>query len=211
MTTTVASEALESGKGCNVTYSSGQSGTVTIPAAPSELTNGQASGWLFLYRDAAETYLIVTVLNGQASELGTIAAKQTCTEVFNYFSVVPSNVIDSSAVANDVAGYAGAFLAAHPDANASYAVIGGASVFGIVSIPAEWRVNYTTCPVNAPIGATGATFNATLNATSGTVLFEQALPSTDCSSTATIGLARAGPSPIPLENGEPSLEIARIC
>ncbi len=209
MTTAIASENLGSSKDCNITYSPGVTGTVTIPAAPSELTNGRASGWIFLYRNAAEEYLIVTVTNGQASEFGTIAPKQACATVFNYFSVVPSNVIDSSAVASDVAGYAGAFLTAHPNANASYALIGGASVFGLVNFGPEWRVNYTACPFNAAVGTTGPAFNATLNATTGAVMFEQSLPSVHCSSSSSIGLVKGGPPSLPLVRVIGSVGIAR--
>lgn len=187
MTTSIASENIGSSNGCNITFFQGETGTLTIPAAPSELTNGQASGWLFLYRDAAETYLAISVLNGQASAIGTIATKQTCTSIFNYLNVVPSNVIDSSAVASDVAGYAGAFLAAHPDANATFTLIGGLSVFGIVRGP-EWAVNYTSCPVNAASGATGGSFNATLNATTGAIMFQQSQSSFECKSGTGIGL-----------------------
>lgn len=207
MTTATASESLGSGSGCNVTYSSGVSSTITVPAS-TEQTNGQATGWLFLYRDAAETYLLVTVIGGQASAIGTIAAKEDCAELFDFFSVVPSDVIDSSAAASAVAGYAGAFLAAHADANASYTLFGGASFLGR-SIGPEWFVNYTTCPVNPPDGSFGAAFNASVNATSGAVIFEQSVPSVSCSFATNIGFDRSGTSPSPTEIGAPSIPVVR--
>ncbi len=207
MTTSIASENVGSSSGCNITFFQGVTGTLTIPAAPSELTNGQASGWVFLYRNAAETYLAISVLNGQASAIGTIAAKQTCTSIFNYFTVVPSSVIDSSVVASDVAGYAGAFLAAHPDANATFTLIGGASVFGVVNIGPEWAVNYTSCPVNPASGETGASFNAPLNATTGAIIFEHSLSSVKCKSATDLGLFR---TIAPLSLPGPASELATV-
>jgi len=176
--------------GCNVTILNGGSDTITLPSGTANATGGTATGWLFLYRNAAEAVLLVTVLDGSASALGTIAAGQSCSSVFGLFDVVPSDVIDSSTAAADVQGIAAAFLAAHSDITSKYAVVGGVSFLGIHE-SARWSLNYSTCPEEAPTGTVGASFNATVNATDGAVIFSAVHSSIACPSGSSITLVRA--------------------
>lgn len=193
--------------GCNLTTLPGVSNTITLPAGPSNHTVGLSTSWLFLYRNAAGEMLLVVVFDGQASAIATIAAGQSCSTIFGLLSVIPSNVIDSSAVASDVQSDAASFLAAHPGADADYSLIGGISFLGH-GIGAEWEVNYTTCPVDASPGTTGTSFNATVSATTGAVLYQQTLPLIDCSSTATVNLAHGG-TPVPSLERLPAVSVAR--
>jgi len=170
-----------SSSGCVVTTLAGAPSNVSLPAGPANITGGSSPSWLFLYRNAAGELLIVTVLNGKGTALATIASGQSCSTVFGLLSVVPSNVIDSSAAANDVSGDAASFLAANPTVSRAYALLGGVSFLGH-GYGAEWRVNYTTCPADATTGTTGAAFNATVNATTGAVIFDQTLSSVACRS-----------------------------
>ncbi len=180
--------------GCNFTILNGGSGMVTLPSGAANQTAGTAVGWLFLYRNAAEEVLMVTVFDGTASALATIAAEQSCSSVFALLNVVPSSVIDSSSAAADVQVDAAAFLADHSGVTSRYALVGGISFLGL-HVGAEWAVNYTTCPEEASTGTTGAYFNATLNATSGAVIFSATDSSIQCPSGGTINLVRdAGPS-----------------
>jgi len=200
MSTLTATENLSSSKssGCNITLFPGASNPITLPSGPANQTGGTATSWLFLYRNAAEGLLVVTVLDGKASALATIAAGQSCSTVFGLLNVIPSNVIDSSVAAADVKSDAATFLAAHPDVTSRYGLIGGLSFLGLRE-GAEWEVNYTSCAVDASPGTTGASFNATVNATSGAVIYQHTLGLVDCSSTGAISLIH-GPTPTaPLE------------
>lgn len=184
--------------GCNVTTFPGVSNPVTIPAGSSNQTHGTAPAWVFLYRDAAGEMLIVAVLDGKAAALGTIAARQSCSTIFGLLSVIPSGVIDSSVAASDVASDAASFLSVHSEFNSAYGLVGGISFLGH-GVGAEWEVNYTTCPVDATTGTMGAAFNATVNATTGAVLFEQSQNLVGCSTSGSIDLVHGVSPAVPLE------------
>jgi hypothetical protein len=193
--------------GCNLTTLPGVSNPITLPAGPSNHTVGLSTSWLFLYRNAGGEMLLVAVFDGQASALATIAAGQSCSTILGLLSVVPTTVIDSSVVASDVQSDAASFLAAHPSVDADYALIGGISFLGR-GVGAEWEVNYTTCPVDASPGTTGTSFNATVNATTGAVLYHQMLPLIGCSSSAHVSLAHGG-KPVPSLERLPVISGAR--
>lgn len=209
LSTTAATENLSSisSADCNLTVLPGVSNVVTVPAGPSNQTGGTATGWVFLYRNAAGEMLIVAVLGGKATALGTIAAGQSCSTIFALLSVIPSNVIDSSVAASAVGSYAATFLASYPSVTSHYGLVGGISFLGH-GVGAEWAVNYTTCPVNAAPGSTGASFNATVNATTGTIVYEQTRGLIGCSSSGTIISIHAR-SPAPLEQQINGSAVAR--
>ena len=180
--------------GCAVTLLSGAPHNVSLSAGPSNPAGGSSPNWLFLYRNADEALLIVGVLDGKATAFATIASGQSCSSLFGLFVTIPSNVIDSSAAANAVSSDASAFLSAHPNVTARFSVFGGASLFGLGKVGAEWAVNYTTCSVNAAAGTSGSAFNATVNATSGAVVFEQTISKLTCTSTGSLGLVHGSAS-----------------
>jgi len=184
-------------KDCNLTILPGGGSSVTIPAGPAGATGGTAPGWVFLYRDAAGELLFVSVINGTATSWATIAPGQECSTIFEFLSVIPSSAIDSSAAAAAVQSDASGFLAAHPSVSASYGLVGGVSFLGFHT-GAEWEVNYTTCPLNAPSGTAGASFNATVNATTGAVVYQKTQPAITCRTGTAIDLSRgeSGTSPV---------------
>jgi hypothetical protein len=175
---------------CNITLAPGVPQELIIPAGPPNVTNGSATAWLFFYRNSDSDLLLEAVAHGHAAVIGTVSAPQTCTEVFAYLVEVPADVIDSSAAAAAVQGPAASFLAGHPGAVAAYGVLGGVSFPGH-SFGAEWDVNYSSCPLNPTSGETGSAFNATLNATTGTVVFAQTVGPFTCPSG--VQLIRAQP------------------
>ncbi len=171
----------KSGSGsCNVTLAPGQSATISIPAYSGSRTAGEAPAWEFLYRNGAETILAVLVINGGASVFATISGG-ICMSLFGLFSTIPPFVIDSSRAGAAVSTDAAGFLNQHPDANASFGLVGGVSFLG-ASVGPRWSVEYTTCP-EEPIGpASGTEFNATVNATSGAVIYYNTTASVACGS-----------------------------
>jgi len=201
----VTENVSSSSKDCNLTILPGGGSSVTIPAGPAGATGGTAPGWVFLYRDAAGELLFVSVINGTATSWATIAPGQECSTIFGLLSIIPSSAIDSSAAAAAVQGDASSFLAAHPSVSASYGLVGGVSFLGFHT-GAEWEVNYTTCPLNAPSGTAGASFNATVNATTGAVVYQQTRPSILCRTGTSIGLA-SGAVPHPSFDPEAPLSL----
>lgn len=192
---------------CNVTLLPGVSNNVTVPAGPANTTGGTATAWVFLYRNVDGEVLIVTVLDGKATALATIAAGQECTTIFELLDPIASNVIDSSVAAGDLAADAATFLGAHPDVVSKYVLIGGITFLG--HIGAEWELNYTTCPVQASAGTLGSSFNATLNATTGTVLYTHTASGFACSTSSSVSLARDSSVALPLGRGLDSTGTAR--
>jgi hypothetical protein len=147
--------------------------TPSFPPTPGNRTSGGSNMWAFFMRNAANTLLIVTVLNGQGLALATIT-NTTCTSSLGFLQPVPARAIDSSEAAANVDPYARSFLAAHPQVNATYDLMGGVSIFGF-SEPSTWQLNYSTCPINTgtSTGASvvGSSFNATVNALTGQVIY----------------------------------------
>jgi hypothetical protein len=173
---------------CNLTLASGVSGSVSISAFTGSLTAGVAPAWEFLYRNGAGSIAVVTVIDGSATVIGTLAGA-TCSSVFGLFHAIPSSAIDSSAAAGAVSTDAAAFLAQYPNASAEFGLTGGISLFG-KGVGAEWGVVYKTCPISATASGTGTEFNATVNATDGSVVFFQTTSDVSCKS---IGVIEAVP------------------
>ena len=194
--------------GCNFTLAPGAPSTVTSEPGGPGTAAGTATTWVFLYRNATDTILAVVVLNGTAFVYGSIAAGQTCSLYVSFLNQIPDTVLDSTTVAADVASSAAVFLGEHPNVTAVYAVIGGYSVLGHTSGP-EWELNYTTCPVQASAGTLGSSFNATLNATTGTVLYTHTASGFACSTSSSVSLARDSSVALPLGRGLDSTGTAR--
>ncbi len=163
----------------------GSSGSVTLPSTNVSRSAGEAPAWEFAFRNASDGIAIVTVLNGQGSVFGTISGQ--CADYFAFLSVIPSDVIDSSAAAAAVSVDASSFLSTYPTASALFGVVGGIS-FGIGHIGPEWSVEYSSCPLSPTATGMGEVFNATVNGTSGAVIFNQTT-SESCSSSGTTSLS----------------------
>lgn len=180
---------------CSLVTASGFSGELTLPSYAGNRSAGLAPLWEFAYRNGANEVAIVSVVNGQATVLGTVTGK--CTSYFGLLSPVPSGVIGSAQAGATVAPLASSFLEEYPNASALFGLIGGVS-FGGVGIGAEWEVEYSSCSLDAPSGTVGAVFNATVNATSGEVLSHSSSAAVSCASSDTTLLAQRG-SRAPLE------------
>ena len=152
----------------------------TVPAFSGNRSAGETPAWEFGYRNGTDALGIASVINGKASVLATITGDE-CAFFAQLLTPIPGNVIDSSQAAADVAPAAGAFLAAHPNASAEFALLGGVSLFG--HIPAEWSIVYTTCTVTPNPSGTGERFNATVNALSGAVSGQETNNNAVCGNT----------------------------
>jgi hypothetical protein len=165
---------------CTFSLAPGAPATITVPAYTGNRSAGLAPAWEFLYRDGAGTVALVLVVDGQATVFGTIGGV-FCTSLFGLFSAVPSSVIDSSQAAGAVAANATTFFNQHPDANATFGLLGGVSFFG-KSVGPEWTLKFSTCAFAVSPTGTGAEFNATVSATSGAVIYSETRASVPCGS-----------------------------
>jgi hypothetical protein len=174
-----ASTSVLKSSSCTYTPAPGVSGNITIPGISGNRSGGVASAWIFAFRNGAGNVSLDSVVGGQGTVLGSLSGGE-CTSIFGLLQPVPGNVIDSSQAAAAVSSQASAFLAAHPSANSLDAIIGGITFLG-KSIGPEWEVEYTTCSPMAASGVMGSTFNATVDALNGSVLYAQTTASVVCS------------------------------
>jgi hypothetical protein len=186
----INSSSLETSE-CSFSLAAGAPAVISVPAYSGNRTTGAAPMWEFVFRNGAENLLVVSVIDGKVTIIGTIGGSD-CTSAFGLFTAVSPTVIDSSQAAGAVSVDAAPFLALHPDANTTFALLGGISFLGL-SIGPEWTVTMTTCPFGAVTASTGAQFNATVNATSGAVIKEQTNASVACTASSdSIDLAPTG-------------------
>lgn len=166
----------------NCTFQAGALGTgsFTIPQFTGNQTAGVAPLWGLAYRNAFGTIAIVIVVNGKASIAGAFSGGE-CASLSGLFTPVPSDVIDSPQAGAAVASLAAPFLAEYPNASAAYGLLGGFSSLGLGK-GAQWEVAFSTCPINSTGRGNGAEFNATVNATSGRVVYSQTIPALSCAS-----------------------------
>lgn len=157
------------GSGC--VYTALAAGTETVAGA-ANVSQGDAGAWLFIFRNASDGLLLVSDTPESVTLVGTVDGG--CTAVFGFVSAIPTSVVDSSTAAQaaDVGG-GYAFLQAHPQANGSLTVFGGASIFG-ASSPPFWTVGYSDCPLAASPATTAAAFTANVSAVSGALLTARA-------------------------------------
>ncbi|HYA58366.1 MAG TPA: hypothetical protein VEH57_07930 [Thermoplasmata archaeon] len=171
---------ITSTKNCNYTALPGAITSISVPGA-SDRNVGAATLWAFIYRSATGALLFVLIMDGKGTAEYTVAGGQSCTSLFGLFTTVPATVVDSSAAASAVQPYAATFLSANPNASALYGLVGGLEFLGH-GIGAEWEVNYTTCPpISTSTSGTGVAFNATVNATTGAVIYSATWGSFRCS------------------------------
>ena len=188
-----------SGTGCAFTPLPGSTGTISFPAFTGSFTSGTAPSWAFLFRNASGYVAVVAVTEGGSSVIGTISS--AC-GLFGLILPVPSGIVNSPGAVSAVASNISAFLQAHPGANESFALLGGVSFLG-ARIGPEWAVTISTCPATPSLtGSVGSSFNATVNATSGGVIYAQTTPSVSCASSGSGGGGQ--PFSITFGTGTPS-------
>ncbi|MCI4337141.1 MAG: hypothetical protein L3K17_08150 [Thermoplasmata archaeon] len=157
------------GSGCLFTPLA--SGNVTVQPAQN-VSRGTATEWLLVFRNSADTALIVSDNARIGTLVGTITGT-TCTGLLAVLNAIPSTAVDSTtavAAADADGGYA--FLRANPGASAAMAIIGGYSV-SFFSTPGEWLVEYSTCALSltGTVSPTsGMQFLANVSMSTGAVL-----------------------------------------
>lgn len=120
---------------------------VTLPAARSNLTNGDSPDWILLYSAASGAGLLVLVRNGSGQLVDRL---ENCGTLLSLTEGLPGNTIDSStalAAMMSKGGYS--FAAAHPGGNLSAFVL-GATGTGAFQQAGLWAVTYSTCPLTGP-------------------------------------------------------------
>jgi hypothetical protein len=164
--------------GCTITAAA--TASVDVPSTSGEAGTGSAAFWAFLYQNSSGGGLLVTVANGAASVVGTLAPGQNCAFLGNAFGAIPAGIVDSVTAANAANHEGGSgFLNAHANATGVYAVLGGSSALN-PSAQTEWLVDYTLCSPLSTSGAVEPAFSAVLNGLSGDVL-AAASTNTSCS------------------------------
>ncbi len=163
---------------CTFAPAGGGATNLTVPAFAGNVTSGTAPFWEFAYRNVSGAIALALVANGRATTLGLLETP-VCTAIFAIVAPIPARVLDSPDAGASVATGASGFLAAHPNASALYGLIGGVrSVFR--SVGSEWFVQFSTCSLASTAAGTGAQYNATINATVGTVYYAHATASMAC-------------------------------
>lgn len=165
---------------CTVAWNPAAPAVVQVPATPATSAAGGASSWFFLYKNGALALLLVVVSNGTATPLF-VASGGSCALVATGLpALATGSLVDSSTAIEAVNAKGGSdFLAAHPDANRTWAIVGQIPLF--LSQP-TWFVNYTLCPIPPPVNATDRSiqFNSTVDAETGITL-SHGVSSTVCS------------------------------
>ena len=190
-----------SGTGCTFTSVPGSTGSLPFPAFTGSFTAGVAPSWAFLFRNASGYVAVVAVTGTGSSVIGTISA--SC-GLFGLVLPVPGNVVNSPQAVASVGQNISVFLQAHPGANESFALLGGISFLGS-RIGPEWAVTINTCPAAPSLGGSvGSSFNATINATTGGVIYSQTTPSVGCSGSGSGSGGGGQPFSIAFGSGTPS-------
>jgi hypothetical protein len=187
--------------GCNTTVLLSSTSQLNAPANNASLDSGIAPVWTFLLLNAANSLLVVLDINGTVTPILEVTGSSSACPLSQISAVatgVPSNAIDSDRAAQ-IAWQAGgrAFVAANPTASAVFGVTTGINAYGLFTLPSEWSVAFRACTA-AQIG-TGAivpTFNATINAETGALIYA-ANSTSSCLSAAGLG-GYTGTSPPPL-------------
>lgn len=157
--------SLLQGSGC--TYTALASGSESV-AGVSNVSQGNADTWLFIFRNATNALLLVSESPASVTLVGTVDG--SCTPLFGFVSALPPTVIDGSTAAQSAdAGGGYTFLSAHPQANGSLTVFGGVSIYGATS-PPYWTVGFSDCPLAPGPATTAAAFAANVSAVSGALL-----------------------------------------
>lgn len=175
---------------CAVT--GGLTTNLTVPAQSGSYSDGEASVWVFAYVNlSTPSETLVAVVGTVAYFLGQLTGA-SC--VNTTVPALAGPYESSTAAAGQIDPSAGAFLLAHPSANALYFLLQNST-----SGHADWGVVFTNCSYDPSTNATaggprGDLFEGVLDAVSGAVLESVTeLGSAECSAPTS-----HGPSPIAL-------------
>lgn len=180
----------------------GRSTCFFTPAASSSLvvpgvgnvSSGVASAWVYFFSNVSGSILLVSVVNAAATLEGTLSGSG-CSFASTGVSPIPSSgLIDSTTASADAGGAGGwAFLANHPQSNATFVLIGGVTSGGVSSGP-TWVVGFDSCARSGRGPTTAPSFLALISATTGSVLLAQTT-TVPCPTTGT-----PGPTPVSLSS-----------
>lgn len=171
---------------------------LVLPGYTGNRSSGASPAWVFGYRNESDTIAVVAVIDGHGTVVATLSGT-FCAFGAALAKPVPGNVIDSSAAVAAVQPEAHAFLVAHPNASAEFALVGGGS-FGSVHLGTDWSIAYSTCTFSPTGPGTGDEFNATVNALTGHVISTNTTSGISCdgglTTSASPGPGASAPAPI---------------
>lgn len=187
--------------------SGGTETAVVIPSFNGSYTSGESSSWFFeFWQSSPPDIVLVGVLNGSAVYFGLITPAVACGASFISQNTVPGGVIDSPSAAAAGGTNGTMFAAAHPEAIAVFAILGGNTSNPALAHNPQWRVDYSTCVLGS--NSNGSAFRVSVDATSGHVVGVPSTQSTACqASTPLLGLA--GPLPVSLAVPGPTITLGR--
>jgi hypothetical protein len=154
---------------CPVTGGTGQFPGITTWTGT--YSNGYLSQWIFeFYQNASSgpSEKVVWVSGGQATVIGIVSGASCGVSPY----ALGSGAVDSTTVASALTQNDSAYVAAHPEATAIFALEAVATFYGPSMTGSLWFVVFTTCSPSGG-GGTGYNFTAFVNATSAVVLFSE--------------------------------------
>ncbi len=167
----------------NCTLTGGSTTTVTLPTFSGNYHSGVSPAWMFgYYQPSPQALFLVAVLNGAGTYLGEMSGSGCFGTEYGNVTLI-TNPVDSPVAASAAAGTTNgsAFVAAHPQADAAYTLVGGISVtYGnfTYSQPSMWLVEFSTC--SAGYTGAGSYVTTEVNASSGAVFMAGPIQSTNC-------------------------------
>jgi hypothetical protein len=158
-----------SGSPCSYSPSPGAPSTISSDGV-GNVSQGIASAWVYLYSNSSGSVLLVSVTNGVAAVVGTLAGSSCNLAESGFSPIASAGIIDSTTASMD-AGAAGGyeFLSVHPSANATLVLIGGYTIHD-TTIGATWAVEYLSCALSGAGPVSAPAFVAVLSATTGTII-----------------------------------------
>jgi hypothetical protein len=156
------------------------------PGAPTSLqsggvgnvSQGVAGTWLYLYTNSTGAVLLVGTIGGSTSAIGTLTGAGCNLASSGLLPIPSTGIVDSTTAASAAASAGGStFLAAHPQANATFILTGGITIGG-TTIGPSWLVEYLACSLSGSGPATAPLFEAVISATSGGLLEAQTTTAT---------------------------------
>jgi hypothetical protein len=151
---------------------------LTIPAETGNYSSGALYGWLFVYYSTSTGWATwIAEFGGHAYYFGYFASG-ACSDSLAKFSPLPTRYISSVTAAADAGSVTSAFVTAHAEASAEYALLPSNFSGGIP----VWHLDYTTCGVGPNSGTgSGDSLNVYLNAADGAILADTSSSGAACS------------------------------
>ncbi len=130
---------------CDLTVLWGGAPTIGIPPDAGGLASGEAPVWFFTFSEAGAGGLLgVLVLNGSANPLFKLTGSG-CDQLYGSGPVIPTGIVDSSAVAAQMWGSGGAqFVAAHSSPVGVFQVRVGEGTI-TATLNSVWQGQYLAC------------------------------------------------------------------